>query len=579
MSDNTLANHIQNALLVEGNDLMRSVAASQLRELGVQDVVAVGRIAAARERLERERYDLVMCSREFAGREESGQDLLDELRRAQLLPPDTVFVMVAAGATYQDVADAGEASIDGFLVRPYTTESLKRRLREAINRRRLLSPIFTALHDGEPGKAFSRALARFQSGESHAVYCGRLAAEMLLRFYRPDDAETLFRRIAANHTAAWPLLGVARAQSAAGKLTDAQETIELLRQSLPRNSDIGADAHELLGQILIEHGELNAALGHALLATEITPGCVIRAQIAGTLSFYLESPEQSIQHLERTCRLGSRSRLFNPLTWVLLAFARLGQGDAKALNAAQLGLVACVERRGDDETLSFMIRAVQALQLRAHRNHTAATELVRELSLLAEQDRFDLEAANVLLSLWALTPAEEWPADQRARIAQGLGLRLGVSKTATELRCLATGDQPEVVEALRVAQQQIVQFGQRGVQRAAGREPAGALAQLLEQAETTRNAKLFELASLGLTRHAARFTDAAQLAELTERAAQGLRLHAKAVSHIGGIQRAGRSAAGLPVRGWNHDASIKAMLPTMDLSSAAPANPTPLLPA
>jgi CheY-like chemotaxis protein len=565
VGDATLSSRIRRALLVEGNDLMRSVAAGQLREVGVQDVVAVGRIAAARERLEREPFDLVICSREFAGREESGQDLLDELQREQLLPPHTVFMMVAAGATYQDVADAGEASIDGFLVRPYTTELLKRRLKQAVLRRRALNPIFQALHEHEPGVAFARALQHFQAGDRHALYCGRLAAEMLLRFQRPEDAEQLFRRIADRHPTGWATLGIARALSAAGKLSEAQETIEQHRERDPHS----ADAHELLGQILIEHGDLRGALDHALRATDLTPGCVIRAQIAGTLSFYLDSPERAAPYLERTCRLGARSQLFNPLTWVLLAFVRLDQRDPKALNVAQQGLAQCVERRGENDALRFMIRAVQALQLRAHRQHPAALELTRDLSLLAEQERFDLEAANILLSLWARTPSEDWPPAQRASIAQGLGLRLGVSRTATELMCLAAGDQPEVVEALRLAQQQVAQFGQRGVQRAGGRDPGAALAQLLEQAETTRNARLFELAGLGLKRHAPRIADRALLADLTERAAQGLRLHAQAVSHIAGVQRPGRSAAGLPLRGWNHESAVRALLPALDPPAVA----------
>jgi hypothetical protein len=89
---------------------------------------------------------------------------------------------------------------------------------------------------------------------------------------------------------------------------------------------------------------------------------------------------------------------------------------------------------------------------------------------------------------------------------------------------------------------------------------------LLEHAETTRNSKLFELAGLTLKRRGGTL---ANLAELTERAAQGLMLHAKAVSHIAGVQRAGRSAAGLPLRGWDHASAVKALLPALETVDAA----------
>jgi CheY-like chemotaxis protein len=558
-------NRITRALLVEGNDIMRSVATGQLRDAGAHDVVAVSRISAARERLEREHFDLVMCSREFTGKEESGQDLLDELRRENLLPPDTVFIMVAAGATYQEVADAGEASIDTFLVRPYTTEALSQRLKEAIQRRRALSPIFSALQDNDPGRAFMHALMRFQQGQRYAMYAGRLAAEMLLRFHRPEDAQTVFARIAQRQPSSWAELGIARALSASGDLTAAREAIAAIQQRDPNS----ADAHELMGQILIEHGELTDAQEHYLRAAALTPGCVMRAQIGATLSFYLSSPAQAVPLLERTCRLGARSRLLNPLTWVLLGFARLTSGDAKAVGVTASGLNQWIERNDAVERGAFWVRVMRVLDAFAQRSIDAAVAGTRELTLMADQDSFNLESANVLLSLWNLVPDERWPAPERLGQAQSMGLRLGVSKAVTELMCAAAGTQEDVRAALRQAQNTIALYSQRCVQRSMGAGAIAAVTQLLEQAETTRNARLFELAGLTLKRHATRISDPAQLADLAERAGRGLRQYAHAVSHIAGVQRAGRSAGGLPLRGWNHESALKALMPSLQAVEAA----------
>lgn len=562
MSMSNYKHDIGRALLVEGNDVMRSVAAEQLRQAGALEVVSVSRIALARERLEAEHFDLVMCSREFSGKEESGQDLLDELRRENLLAPDTVFIMVASGATYQDVAEAGESSIDSFLVRPYTTAVLSDRLGEAVKRRRTLGPIFSALQQGDLGQAFTRSLMRFQEGQSYGLYCGRLAGEMLLRFQRPEDAQKVFQRISERFNNAWARLGIARAQSACGDLAAAKVTIEQLQQHEPDY----ADAHELLGQVLIEHGELQAALQHCVKASELTPGCVMRAQIAATLSFYMAASSLALPLLERTCRIGARSRLFNPLSWVLLALARLDAKDSKGVIAAQQSLVAWVQRHGASPASDYFTRVMQVLQHLARQDTAQATHLTRELSLLADNDSFDLEAANVLMSLWARIKPEDWPFSQRVGVAQSLGLRLGASKAVTELMCAAAGDQEPVTAALRQAQNSIAQYSQRCVQRSMTNDVVGAVTQLLEHAETTRNSKLFELAGLTLKRRGGKLGN---LAELTERAAQGLMQHAKAVSHIAGVQRAGRSAAGLPLRGWDHASAVKALLPALEAVDAA----------
>ncbi|HLL19599.1 MAG TPA: response regulator, partial [Rubrivivax sp.] len=119
--------HLAKALLVESNALLRSVATGQLRDLGIGQVSNASRVKDARLLLERERFDIVICNRDFEGSDYSGQDLLDELRRENLLPHSTVFLMVVQTATYHQVMEAAEAALDGLLVRPYTAAVLSAR--------------------------------------------------------------------------------------------------------------------------------------------------------------------------------------------------------------------------------------------------------------------------------------------------------------------------------------------------------------------------------------------------------------------------------------------------------------------
>ena len=76
----------------------------------MQQVRQASRVSDARVILEHKSYDIVLCDYHFDGSEMSGQDLLDELRREQLLPYSTVFVMVTGEASYAKVAEAAEAA-------------------------------------------------------------------------------------------------------------------------------------------------------------------------------------------------------------------------------------------------------------------------------------------------------------------------------------------------------------------------------------------------------------------------------------------------------------------------------------
>ena len=83
----TLSEDIPNAraLVIEGNPGMRSRLATQLRNLEYQS------------------FEFVLCEQHFYDENASDQDLLDDLRRNQLLPYSTLFVMITGEATYSRV--------------------------------------------------------------------------------------------------------------------------------------------------------------------------------------------------------------------------------------------------------------------------------------------------------------------------------------------------------------------------------------------------------------------------------------------------------------------------------------------
>ena len=127
--------HLARTLVIEPNPMLRSVTASQLRSGGVGEVITCGKMQQARELLERDTFDIVICNLEpGAPSELSAHDLLNELRREQLLPFSTVFLIVTSQVTYAQAMEAAEAALDGFLVRPFTCAVLSDRVLEARRR-------------------------------------------------------------------------------------------------------------------------------------------------------------------------------------------------------------------------------------------------------------------------------------------------------------------------------------------------------------------------------------------------------------------------------------------------------------
>lgn len=534
--------HTARALLVDGNNLLRSVTAAQLRDAGVGQVVSTARVQDARVLLEQQQFDIVLCNRDFEGSDESGQDLLDELRRERLLPSSTVFLMVTGRALYHQVVEAAEGVLDGFLVRPYSAATLYQRLAEARLRKRELSDVFRALDDGHLEVALVHALRRFKDRLPFGDYCGRLAAELLLALERPADARTLFARLAELHQAPWARLGIARADLQSGDVTSARGT---LRTVLVDNPKL-ADAHDLMGRVLVDQCDFDGALEHFRIATTLTPGCLLRAQHAGALAFYQGQGSEARHWLERTLSLGVQSKLFDALSLLLIAMLRFDDGDAGGVATMVDQLRLYRARYPDSVRLRRLQTAASVLATMAAGQAPASLDMLAELSAEVGDDDFDLEGANTLLALWSRMPALEQGTPEHESLVERIAMRFCVAKAMGEVLVAAARRAEPAVSVIRRCQAQVLELSEQAMGRAMAGDAQMAIEQLLDEGDKTLNAKLFELAKLLAHKHKSTLADHRGLVALAE---QRLKRSCKATNHIAGIQRSGRSPHGMRLRG------------------------------
>ena len=547
--------HQARALLVESNVLLRSVAAAQLRDVGVGHVSQTSRIKDARLLIEREPFDIVLCNREFEGLDDNGQDLLDELRRENLLPHSTVFLMVTSQAKYHHVVEAAEASMDGILVRPYTSGLLADRLREARQRKRELADVLQALDSGNTEVALARALKRFQEQLPYATYCGRLVAELLLRMNKPDDAGKVFDKLAMPQRADWARLGQARCRLASGDTAAARKVVAEVLKDEPDN----ADAHDLMGRIMVELSDFDAALESYRRASALTPGCLLRAQHAGALAFYQGETELALKVLERSVGLGVQSRLFDALTLTLIAMLRFDAADIPGVASMRAQLARYRERFPESQRLKCMERVVSVLGSLLGNAQQSALALLRELSNKVGEDAFDLEAASLLLSLWARVPAALPEAGEHEALVERIGMRFCISKAISEVLVASARRSEPALGILQGCQARITAIAEQAMELSLRGKAAAAVQTLLQAGEQSLNAKLLEMTGALARRHAATLSDGAELAA---RAAELMKRCCLPVSHIAGIQRTGRSPGGLQLR-------LRAAVPAAEESAAA----------
>lgn len=533
--------HTAKALVIDANATTRSIMATQLRDLGVHQVRQIGRVQDARLALEGSTYDVVLCEMNFDGGPMSGQDLLDELRREQLLPYSTIFILVTGEATYARVLEAAEATVDGYLVKPYSGSSLAERLHEARRRKRTLKEIYEAIQRREFARGAALAEARFDTREPYWMFAGQLAAELWFKADQPARALRICSAVVEERAQPWAHCGLARARLALGESGAARRLLEALVAQAPDY----ADARDLLARLLVEQGEFNLAIDEFRACASLTPGCLLRMQHYGTLAFYMGQKEEAHRMLERTVATGRKSKLFDALSLMLLALLKFDFRETRGAAVVLDHIAQMCEAYPNSSRLRRMHDVATALSLLQQRKVDEALVIARALAGQVMSPRFDLEAAALTVSLWSRLPNGEVPAKELDTLLRSGGLRFCVSKACTEVLAASADKCGNAEETLRNCHTVITNIAEQALNRSLAGEPAVAVEMLLQQGAHTRNAKLIEMAGAVARRHAKALPDVdGVLARVKELQAEWC----QALSHIAGVRRSARMPGGVVLR-------------------------------
>jgi CheY-like chemotaxis protein len=541
------------ALVVDGNPTSRSILIAQLRDFGVGTVAQAARTVDARRQLEYRSFDFVLCEMHFPTDSSTGQDLLDDLRRNQLLPFSTIFIMITGEATYTKVAEAAESALDGYLLKPHKATHLGERLRQARVRKVSLQAIFSAIEEEKFEQAAQLCMDRFESKGLFWLYAARVGAELLLRVGRYAEAQTLYKSVVAAKTLPWAKLGVARAQLDAGQITQATSTLENMISADPNY----ADAYDVMGRAQFELGKLDKALETYKMAAMLTPSSISRLQNLAMMTYYAGDHAEAERLLDRTTRMGLESKMFDCQTLVLLAFTRLEIGDRKGLQRCHDDFLRLIEKNPDNARQHRLSEIVVTLNLIQQHQFAQCVDAVRALGKTVKNPEFDFESASNLIALMAQLANKAIQLDDVESVVETVGLRFCNNRSLTELLAASAQAHEPYVERLRACQAKVLEFAEVAMALSMGGNPTAAVKNLILHGKDTLNARLIDNAHQVLQKHEAKIEDAATLSAEV----QLLRTKNGTNSSKPSLGEQKRQAGGLALRTGTRPTTDKSMRP------------------
>lgn len=260
-------------IVIDDQQVSRQTLRICAQTMGAFSVAFSETYADAIYRIRNAAPDIILCDY-MLGDGRSGQQLLEELRRFDLIADECVFIMVTAEQSYEQVVAAVELVPDDYILKPFSPDLLHVRLDRALAKKLFLAPFYREKRAKrfDAAQSVLRTLSQSRSGKDYMVDLMRAEAELLVLMGRGTEAEAIYRRIIEIYTFPWANAGIARALLMQQRVEEARDVVD----SLVSESPMYLSAYDLKAQICTSQGDYEAARATLETATAKSPRNYVR---------------------------------------------------------------------------------------------------------------------------------------------------------------------------------------------------------------------------------------------------------------------------------------------------------------
>lgn len=395
-------------LIVDRHTPARDSLRLMLAALGVTAVHGAGNSAEVIRQVKTNRFDIILS--DFLlddGRD--GQQLLEELRHAHLIPLGTVYLIITSERGHSNVVALAELAPDDYLIKPFTADQLQIRLVKAIYKKHVLRKIYEQIEQGALQGAIAACDRVIEQQPNYMYDALRFKGELLHTLGRTREAEEVFRSVLEGRVVPWAKMGLAKALRDRGALDEAETIAEQVTEETPEYLsayDFLASVHEAQGRLQDAQNALQrgadasphntvrqrlvgdvAARNKDLLAAEKAYGKVIERNRGSSLRNIDDFANLSRVLVERGNVTGSRK--------ITSDMKREWRGDKQAELAGMITESLCLDAEGSPEKAANLV--TQALQLQAqvqleaiekgkHLSHRLAVDLAHACYATGKQE-------------------------------------------------------------------------------------------------------------------------------------------------------------------------------------------------
>ncbi len=192
-------------LLVDDQHSFQVMVKSMLFNMGITNITFADTPEDARKLCLKEQFDIYLIDYNL-GRRENGRQLLESLRMQHAITLDAIVIIVSGDASRAIVLSALETEPDAYIAKPFSQEQLKIRLRQLVEKKQSLMPLYQAIDKGDLEKTIAQCDELLMFGTRYVNFCLNAKTDALLRLKRFDEVSILLDKILEKREQDWARL-------------------------------------------------------------------------------------------------------------------------------------------------------------------------------------------------------------------------------------------------------------------------------------------------------------------------------------------------------------------------------------
>ncbi len=267
-------------LIIDDSPAMCSSLRMTLNNFGISRCESSNSANEAVFRIRQRDFDIIVCDY-CLGDGKDGQQVLEQLRRSELISPSVVFLMVTAERSYEKVVSCAEFAPDDYLLKPFTAETMSIRLERAFEKKEQFIRLYQLTAAGKTEQAIAECDRVLALKSKFTMDLMRVKGELLIELGRHEEARRLYEEVVAMRAIPWARLGLSKTLNLAGEPETAIATLELLIGDTPQY----LQAYDTLAKTHEEHGNLQLAQAVLEKAVAVSPQSLSRQSAMGDIAY------------------------------------------------------------------------------------------------------------------------------------------------------------------------------------------------------------------------------------------------------------------------------------------------------